>query len=238
MTDLELTQALQTMELSANSEQVSRLLAYLNLLLEWNRSMDLTAVTDEGEILDRHFLDSLAILRYPFLLNGPVMDLGTGAGFPGIPLAIFRPDLSFTLVDAQNKRLKFLEEVIRVLPLSNVTLIHSRAEDIGRNPAFREKQGTLAARAVAALPVLCEYMLPLLKIGGHAICWKGPSVLDEMTQGRRAAHLLGGKVLDPITYSIPGRDWQHLLLPIEKVSSTPKAYPRKAGTPGKSPLGT
>ena len=238
MTESIILSKLELLDLPADPDKAHQLLTYLQMLLEWNKSMDLTAVTDKEEVLDRHFLDSLILLKHPEYLKGPVLDLGTGAGFPGLPLAIFRPDLSFTLADAQNKRLKFLEAVIAALELENVTLVHSRAEDMGRSPAFRETFGTCVARAVASLPVLCEYLLPMVSVGGCSVCWKGPSVLDEMTNGRRAAHLLGGHLLEPISYAIPGRDWQHMLLPIEKVSSTPKAYPRKAGTPGKSPLGT
>ena len=227
-------------DIELSDKQLDQFDQYYQLLIKWNEVMNLTAITEFNDVCKLHFVDSVSGYKYFDFSKKDysLVDIGTGAGFPGPPLAIFRPDLSFTLADAQNKRLKFLEAVISALELENVTLVHSRAEDMGRSPVFRETFGTCVARAVASLPVLCEYLLPMVSVGGYSVCWKGPSVLDEMTNGRRAAHLLGGHLLEPISYAIPGRDWQHMLLPIEKVSSTPKAYPRKAGTPGKSPLGS
>lgn len=166
-----------------------------------------------------------------------MIDVGTGAGLPGIPLALACPNLRVTLMDAQQKRLTFLQAVKDALGLENVTLLHCRAEDAGRNPALREQFDLAAARAVAPLSVLAEYLLPLVRVGGRALCWKGPALLAELPQGRRAAHLTGGRAEEPIPCEIPGRDWQHLLLPIRKVSPTARAYPRKAGLPAKKPLG-
>lgn len=217
----------------------ARLLVYHELLLDWNTRMDLTAVTDDAEMVDRHHLDSLMALTFPGLVpeEGTLIDVGTGAGLPGLPLALARPRLRVTLLDAQQKRLQFLQAVIDALHLTNVTLVHARAEDGGRNPAYRERFDMAVARAVAPLPVLAEYLLPYVRTGGLALAWKGPGVAEELTLGRRAAHLLGGKLEEVIPVTIPGRDWAHTLVPIRKVQSTPAAYPRKAGTPGKKPLG-
>ncbi len=218
----------------------SQLLTYHELLVDWNTRMDLTAVTDELEMLDRHDLDSLMALNFPGLIpeEGTLIDVGTGAGLPGIPLALARPRLRVTLLDAQQKRLQFLQAVIDALHLTNVTLVHARAEDGGRNSLYRERFDIAVARAVAPLPVLAEYLLPYVRTGGLALAWKGPGVAEELTQGRRAAHLLGGRLEEAIPVVIPGRDWAHMLVPIRKAQATSSAYPRKAGTPGKKPLGT
>ncbi|MDO4483509.1 MAG: 16S rRNA (guanine(527)-N(7))-methyltransferase RsmG [Clostridia bacterium] len=215
----------------------ARIARYHELLLDWNTRMDLTAVTDEAEMLDRHYVDSLMPLREGITFSGSLIDVGTGAGFPGLPLAMACPDLSVTLMDAQQKRLTFLQAVIDDLQLTNVTLVHARAEDGGHNSAWRGKFDWAVARAVAPLPVLCEYLLPFVKTGGHALCWKGPALDDELTAGRRAAHLLEAKLRDPIRLVIPGRDWDHRLLMMDKTGGTPQKYPRKAGTPSKAPLG-
>ena len=216
-----------------------KLLTYHALLMDWNTRMDLTAVTDEDEMIDRHYVDSLTALTVPGLIPqaGKIIDVGTGAGFPGMPLALACPGLQVTLLDAQQKRLNFLQAVIDELRITNVTLVHARAEDGAHNPAHREQYDLAVARAVAPLAVLCEYLLPYVKVGGQALCWKGPALMEELTQGRRAAFLLGGKAAAPISVTLPGREWQHMLLPVHKAQKTARLYPRKAGTPGKNPLG-
>ena len=216
-----------------------KLCRYHALLMDWNARMDLTAVTDEDEMMDRHYVDSLMALTVPGLIpaRGRMIDVGTGAGLPGLPLALACPDLRVTLMDAQQKRLTFLRAVVDELGLANVTLLHSRAEDGGRDPALRETFDLAVARAVAPMSVLAEYLLPFVRVGGRALCWKGPALWDEWEQGRRAAHLTGGRAEEPIPCAIPGRDWQHLLLPMAKVANTARAYPRKAGVPAKKPLG-
>lgn len=220
-------------------ELAEKIAVYHRMLLDWNTRMDLTNVTDENEMIDRHYADSLMALTLPGLLprEGRLIDVGTGAGLPGMPLALACPGLQVTLMDAQQKRLNFLQAVADELALDNVTLLHSRAEDAGRDSAHREQYDVAVARAVAPVNVLAEYLLPMVKLGGMALCWKGPALLEEMEQGRKAAFLAGGKAEEPIAYAIPGRDWQHLLLPICKVTHTARIYPRKAGTPTKKPLG-
>ena len=220
--------------------QAERLTRYHALLLDWNTRMDLTAVTEEDEMLDRHYMDSLLPLSMPerFPLEGSIIDVGTGAGFPGLPLAIALPEARITLLDAQQKRLTFLQAVIDDLELEDVTLGHARAEDGARQKELRERFDWALARAVAPLNVLAEYLLPYVRVGGSALCWKGPGVREELTAGKRAAFLLGASLEEPVPAPIPGRDWQHLLVRLGKNASTPKIYPRKAGTPSKKPLGT
>ena len=211
---------------------------YLRLLQEWNARMDLTATLEASETADRHFIDSLAVLRTDRIFPGAsLIDVGTGAGFPGMVLAMARPDLSVTLTDAQQKRLNFLEALQEAAEIRNVTLLHARAEDAGRDRKYREMFDFAAARAVAPLNVLAEYLLPFVKVGGCALCWKGPALEKELEAGRRAARLLGGRLELPEQYTVDGRDWEHTILPIRKVEKTPSAYPRKAGTPKAKPLG-
>lgn len=239
MDAITLNARLQACGVTIPDDAVEKLCRYHELLLEWNEKMDLTAVTEEGEMVDRHYVDSLMALTVPGLIpeSGSLIDVGTGAGFPGMPLAIACPQLSVTLVDAQQKRLTFLQAVIDALGLTNVRLFHARAEDSGRAPELREQFDLAVARAVAPTPVLAEYLLPFVRIGGKAVCWKGPALAEELEQGKRAAFLVGGKLGEPIPVTIPGRDWQHQLLPMAKVAKTARLYPRKSGTPTKKPLG-
>ena len=238
MTSNDLAARLKECGIPFDPELPEKLLRYHALLMDWNTRMDLTAVTDEAEMMDRHYVDSLMALRFGLIpRRGRIIDVGTGAGFPGMPLALACPDVRVTLMDAQQKRLTFLQAVMDELQVRNVTLVHSRAEDGARLPLHREQYDLAVARAVAPLAVLAEYLLPYVRVGGSALCWKGPALQEEMQQGRRAAHLLGGKVEEPISCEFPGRAWQHLLLSIQKKEKTARQYPRKAGTPGKSPLG-
>lgn len=238
MTNNDLAARLKECGIPFDPDLPEKLLRYHALLMDWNTRMDLTAVTDEAEMMDRHYVDSLMALRFGLIpRKGRMIDVGTGAGFPGMPLALACPEMQVTLMDAHQKRLTFLQAVIDELQVRNVTLVHSRAEDGARLPLHREQYDLAVARAVAPLAVLAEYLLPYVRVGGSALCWKGPALQEEMQQGRRAAHLLGGKVEEPISCEFPGRAWQHLLLPIQKKEKTARQYPRKAGTPGKSPLG-
>ena len=219
-------------------QQYCQLQAYLKTLAETNEKMNLTAITEPAEVWAKHFLDSAALLCHAKLPTGAsCIDVGTGAGFPAMVLAVLRPDVQFTLLDSLQKRVRFLEQTAQLLGLGNVRCIHARAEEAARQPELREQFDFATARAVAALPVLAEYLLPYVKVGGKAVCWKGPAVQDELGAGKKAAFLLGGKLAEPIPVAIPGQEWQHLLLPIAKQTKTARQYPRKAGTPGKSPLG-
>ena len=208
---------------------------YRDMLLEWNRHMDLTSVA-EGDVAARHFLDSLLPLSRPGLLpdGARVIDVGTGAGFPGMPLAIARPDLKVTLLDSQRKRCDFLSAVCDELKLPNVTVLHARAED-GARGALREQMDVAVARAVAPLNVLAEYLLPYVRVGGRMLCWKGPAVREEMAAGERACKMLGGQAEGLYRLPIEGRE-QYVHSAI-KISATARRYPRKSGTPSKDPLG-
>ncbi len=211
---------------------------YLELLREWNSRMDLTAVLEDEETVDRHFIDSLTVLKTGLIGDvSSLIDVGTGAGFPGLVLAMANPELRVTLLDAQQKRLDFIQAVCEATGTANTVIVHARAEDGARRKELREQFDIAAARALAPVDVLSEYLLPYVRIGGCALCWKGPALKDELVSGRRAAHLLGGSLEMPVRCSVAGREWEHLILPIRKVQSTPKQYPRKAGTPKQKPLG-
>lgn len=226
----------QRMGIALEALACERFARYYELLVEGNTRMNLTAVLEPEEAVDHHFLDCLAPVAQGLLPEGAkVVDVGTGAGFPGLPLLIARPDLKLTLVDALNKRLGFIQGVLDELGLQ-AEIVHMRAEDFSRKPEYREQYDIAAARAVAAVSPLMEYLLPCVRRGGFALCWKGPDISQEAEAARKAIFLLGGKARHPIGYEIPGRDWQHNLFIVDKVSNTPKTYPRKAGTPSKSPL--
>ena len=211
---------------------------YLTLLLDWNSRMDLTAEAEEQEAVDRHFVDSLTVLKTGLIEgNERVIDVGTGAGFPGLVLAMACPEMKVTLLDAQQKRLAFLKAVCDAAGVRNAVTVHARAEDGARKKELREQFDIATARAVAPANVLCEYLLPYVRIGGSALCWKGPALRDELEGGRRAAHLLGGRLEMPEACPVQGRDWEHMILPVRKVQRTPDVYPRKAGTPKARPLG-
>ena len=210
---------------------------YRALLLDWNGRMDLTSVAGE-EMAARHFLDSLLPLKNAELFppNARVIDVGTGAGFPGLPLAIARPDLSVTLLEAQGKRCQFLNTVRGELGLANAEVIQERAEVLGRAEGRREAYDRAVARAVAPLNVLCEYLLPFVRVGGCALCWKGPAVTAEMEDGAAAAIALGGKAGPLLEMAAPGLDTRHVVVQIYKTEKTLPQYPRKNGIPGKRPL--
>ena len=233
-----LANGLTQMGVAFDQTAMERFEAFHAILDEYNARMDLTAVLDEDERIDRHDLDSAAPLRHGLLATGAkVIDVGTGAGFPGMPLLILRPDLQMTFLDALNKRITFLGDALGRLGLTASTL-HARAEDAARMPAHREKYDAAVSRAVANVSTLCELTLPFVREGGMTIAWKGPGVTEELTAGRRAAFLLGGKIRGVVDAPVPGRDdWAHVLLITDKTGKTPSVYPRKAGTPGKKPLG-
>ena len=215
-----------------------RLDIYARLLVEWNGKMNLTAITDPAGIAVKHFADSL--LAAPLLPEGPfsLIDVGTGAGFPGVPLALYREDCQLTLLDSLNKRLVFLETLCRELGLS-AQLIHARAEEGAHRPPLREKYDVATARAVAALPTLCEYCLPYVKVGGRFIALKGPDALREQEEAARAVTLLGGRVSQTVahTLTVPGTDpMERRLVVMDKISSTPAKYPRHGSKMAKQPL--
>ena len=221
-------------ELSQN--QLEKFDLYKKLLLEWNEKMNLTAITDDEGIAIKHFADSISVLPLIENKNASLIDVGTGAGFPGIPLKIANDGFKVTLLDSLNKRITFLEEVKKELGITNLECIHSRAEDGGRNADLREKFDYCVSRAVARLSVLSEYCMPFVAVGGYFISLKGPDAVEELTEAQKAISVLGGKVEKVVEITIPESDLKHCAVVIKKIKSTPKAYPRKAGTAAKKPL--
>lgn len=222
-----------------NDKQLERFVRYYELLIEWNEKINLTAITDKDDVFKKHFLDSLSFsqcINNTDLKDKRILDLGTGAGFPGIPLKILYPATHFTLVDSLNKRIDFLNLVIDELGLDNITAIHSRAEDLARNAIFREQYDFVVSRAVANLSVLSEYCIPFVKVGGKFISYKSENALDEIDQARNAIGVLGCKKPNLIMFSLPNSDLKRVNVSIQKINPTPDIYPRKAGIPSKKPL--
>ncbi len=220
-----------------NEEKYEKFKLYMKLLLEWNSKFNLTAITEEDEIIRKHFIDSIKIFEYsPLLHSGKVIDVGTGAGFPGIPMGIVNPELKITLLDSLNKRVGFLQEVISALDLKNTVAVHGRAEDYGKDSNYREKYDFAVSRAVAHMSVLSEYCLPFVKISGSLVALKGPGVDEELQEGEKAIKVMGGKLKTIVPVSIEGSELRHNLVVIDKVMSTPAVYPRKAGTASKKPI--
>ena len=222
-------------------EAPERLLAYHELLCRWNERMNLTGNTDFETALDRLYIDSLAPLREEDLFpqGATLVDVGSGAGFPGLPVAIVRPDLQVMLLDAISKRIDFLNAVVKALALENVVTRHGRAEDGAHVPALREVFDVAVARAVAPLPVLCELLLPFVRVGGIMACYKGPSAMEEWEAGSRAAAVLGGSRLFSYPICLPSQpSWRHCVVVSSKMEKTLRQFPRKAGIPNRKPLGT
>ena len=217
--------------------QISQLTDYARLLVEWNEKINLTAITDDEGIATKHFLDSLTAISSGYI-GGSVIDVGTGAGFPGLVLKIAKPEIKLTLLDSLNKRIKFLGEVCGKLEIDGVELVHARAEDGGRNAAYRGKFDTVVSRAVANLTVLSEWCIPFLKKGGYFLALKGPLADAEVKDAKRAIAVLGGKIEDIYEADIPFTDLKHKIVVIKKVGQTPLKYPRKAGIATKNPIGT
>lgn len=231
-----LINTLSAWNFSLTDKQIKQLDLFYDLLVEKNKVMNLTAITEFDEVIVKHFADSLSICTVlPESVND-VCDLGTGAGFPGIPMAIAYPNLHFTLIDSLNKRIKFLQEVVDALGLANVTLVHARAEEAGRNKIYREIFDLVVSRAVANIATLSEYCLPLVNIGGYFISFKSGDIDSEIEASGSAIKKLGGRMNKPVYFSLPETDISRSFLIINKEKNTPKAYPRKAGTPSKEPL--
>lgn len=231
----EITKNAEIINEHITQKQSDDLFKYMKLLIEWNNKINLTAITDENEIILKHFIDSITINKY---LKGKksVLDIGTGAGFPGMPLKILNTDINFTLADSLNKRIMFLEEVCKELNLKNISCVHGRAEELGNNEKYREKYDVVTSRAVAKLNVLLEYMLPFVKVGGECICMKGPNIKEEIDEINSALKVLGGRIKKIENMVLPNSDNERNIIVIEKIARTPSKYPRKAGIPSKQPL--
>jgi 16S rRNA (guanine527-N7)-methyltransferase len=223
--------------ISLTEKQMQQLKQYYEMLVEKNKVMNLTAITEWDEVVDKHFIDSISLMK-AVNLDGKksVLDLGTGAGFPGIPLKIVFPELKITLLDSLNKRILFLQDVIETLELQEIKALHGRAEDYAKKPEYREQYDYCVSRAVANLTTLSEYCLPYVKVGGKFISYKSGKVKEELADIKKAMFLLGGKVEDVISFSLPETEIERDFVVIRKEKTTPKKYPRKAGLPGKEPL--
>ena len=218
-----------------SNEQEKAFSKYMEMIIEWNKKINLTAITEKDEIIIKHFIDSITLNKY-INNNSSIIDIGTGAGFPGIPLKIYDESLDITLLDSLNKRIKFLDLVINELNLKNIKAIHGRAEDLGQDNEYREKFDIVVSRAVANLSTLLEYMLPFCKVGGKCLIMKGPNIEQEIKNSKRALKELGGKIETIDNFFLKGTDIERNIIIVEKMEKTKKQYPRKAGTPAKQPI--
>jgi 16S rRNA (guanine527-N7)-methyltransferase len=231
------TEMLAAKGIVLSSRQLNQYETYYSTLVEWNEKMNLTAITDKEDVYLKHFYDSITAAFY-FNFNQPlnVCDVGAGAGFPSIPIKIAFPEIHITIVDSLNKRIGFLEHLAKALELEDVRFIHDRAETFGQNKEYRESFDLVTARAVARLSVLSELCLPLAKTGGMFVAMKGASAKEELDAGKKAITVLGGKLVDSHTFTLPEEESERNILIIKKEKSTPKKYPRKPGTPNKTPI--
>lgn len=231
----EMKDKMKRIDIDITDKQVEKFFSYMNLLIEWNQKINLTTIIEPKEIIIKHFVDCGTILKY--LKDGEnIIDIGTGAGFPGIPVKILNENLNVTLVDSLNKRINFLGEVCNALNLENVQLIHSRAEDLAKNNDYREKFDKSVSRAVANLSTLSEYDLPFIKKGGKMIAMKGFEIDEELNNAEKAINILGGKIKEVNKFTLIDTDNKRSIVVIDKVKSTPKQFPRKAGKPLKEPI--
>lgn len=228
---------LEEFHIKLNEKQLLQFMTYYEMLIEWNKVMNLTAITDFDEVMKKHFIDSLSLIKaYDVSKKVSVIDIGTGAGFPGIPLKIAFPDLKVTLLDSLNKRVNFLQAVIDELELKEIDAIHGRAEDFAKKGKLREQYDLCVSRAVANLSTLSEYCLPYVKIGGKFISYKSEKISEESESAKNAIAILGGKIEEQVEFTIPDSDIYRNLFVIQKCKETPNKYPRKAGLPSKEPL--
>lgn len=224
-----------SIELTEN--QIEQFITYYEMLVEWNEFMNLTTITEYDEVMKKHFIDSISLIKaYDVTKEVTVIDVGTGAGFPGLALKIAYPNLKVTLLDSLNKRIQFLNAVIEKLGLQDVETVHGRAEDFAKPDKLREKYDLCVSRAVANLSTLSEYCLPFVKVGGKFISYKSEKIAEEMVAAKNAIGLLGGKVENQVEFNLPDSDIYRNLFIIKKEKATPKKFPRKAGLPSKEPL--
>lgn len=225
---------LNYLSINLSDIKLEQFYTYMNLLIEWNKKINLTAIVEEKDIIIKHFLDSLTISKY-INSNQKIMDIGTGAGFPGIPLKIVQENINMNLIDSLNKRITFLNEVVNKIELKNIVAIHSRAEDLAKIEEHREKYDIVVSRAVAKLNTLLEYMMPFIKVGGTCICMKGSNI-EELEESKKAIEILGGKLEKVDEIVLLNTDIKRNNIIIKKIKNTPKEYPRKAGIPMKNPI--
>lgn len=236
-----LSEKIKTLGIELSDKQIKQFEKYYHLLVEWNKVMNLTAITEYEEVIEKHFIDSLTLVKAfdrDDIENHiqSVIDIGTGAGFPGIPLKIVFPHLKVTLLDSLNKRIKFLNTVIDELQLTDITAIHGRAEDYAKQTEYREQYDLCVSRAVANLATLSEYCLPYVKINGWFLPYKSGEIDKEVEESMNAVRILGGKIKEIVKFELPNTDIGRAIVKINKIKATGKKYPRKAGMPGKEPL--
>jgi len=221
--------------ISLDEQELEKFYNYKNLVVEWNEKINLTAITDDHEFIVKHFIDSITINKY-IEKNKKIIDIGTGAGFPGIPLKILNKDNNIVLFDSLNKRLKVLEDIIEEIGLTNIKTLHGRAEEAFKNKENREKYDIATSRAVAALNILVELMLPAVKVGGICICMKGNNAESEIEEAKKAIKELGGEIINVEKIILPELNLERNIVIIKKIKQTPNKYPRKPGTPQKEPI--
>ncbi len=235
----QMSAGLDELGISLDIQQMKQFYHYYELLVEWNKVMNLTAITELEEVISKHFLDSLSLIKAVNFSENDSMrmiDIGTGAGFPGIPLKIAFPELEITLLDSLNKRVKFLDTVIDQLCLKKISTIHGRAEDFGRDVKYREQYDYCVSRAVANISTLSEYCLPFVKVGGSFIPYKSGKIDEELETGKKAISVLGGEIQSVVRFGLIGAEGDRTLVVIKKIEKTAKKYPRKAGMPSKEPI--
>lgn len=232
-----LRQGIKDFGIDVNDQMISDLKTYRELLVDWNQKMNLTGIEEEKEVFIKHFLDSISAVSKGYIKDGiSLIDVGTGAGFPGLPLKICLKNIKLTLLDSLNKRINFLQEVSNSVKLEDIEFIHGRAEDFGKNPEYREQYDVATARAVAGLPILMEFCVPFVKLGGYFVCLKGPNANLELEESKAAMDILGLEFVEKIDIELPNEELKHNILVFKKVRNTPEKYPRKAGKPAKSPI--
>ncbi|MDW7668958.1 MAG: 16S rRNA (guanine(527)-N(7))-methyltransferase RsmG [Bacillota bacterium] len=228
---------LKKINIPHNKDSLDKFEKFKDLLIEWNKKINITSIENEEEIYLKHFIDSVIIKKYVIIKEGSkTIDVGTGGGFPGIPLKLIDNEMKITLLDSLNKRIKFLDETVKELDLKDVECIHGRAEELGQDKKYREKYDYGFSRAVASLNVLLEYVLPFIKKDGLFIAFKGSNFNDEIQESKNALELLGGEIIDLKEYDLPESDISRSLIVIKKIKNTPNKYPRRPGTPNKKPL--